>query len=98
MIIHLIDAIRIDPLIVFYLNTDGNYLIVEYYAFNVKKFARWLGKKIVLPISSTCICETILTLSVLETKISEFAISVDLNEVAHNEPPHLDLHCLSSSL
>ena len=31
-------------------------------------------------------------------KIAEFANSVDLNEVAHNEPPHLDLHCLPSSL
>ena len=28
----------------------------------------------------------------------EFANSVDLAEVAHNEPPHLDLHCLPSSL
>ena len=33
-----------------------------------------------------------------ETKITEFANSVDLDEVAHNEPPHLSLHCLSSSL
>ena len=33
-----------------------------------------------------------------ETKIAEFANSVDLGEVAHNEPPHLDLHCLHSSL
>ena len=33
-----------------------------------------------------------------ETKIAEFANSVDLDEVAHNEPPHLDLHCLPSSL
>ena len=24
--------------------------------------------------------------------------SVDLDEVAHNEPPHSDLHCLPSSL
>ena len=31
-------------------------------------------------------------------KIVEFAKSVDLNEVAHLEPPHLDLHCLPSSL
>ena len=33
-----------------------------------------------------------------ETKIAKFANSVDLDEVAHNEPPHLDLHCLPSSL
>ena len=33
-----------------------------------------------------------------EMKIAEFANSIDLNEVAHNEPPHLDIHCLSSSL
>ena len=33
-----------------------------------------------------------------EMKIAEYANSVDLDEVAHNEPPHLDLHCLRSSL
>ena len=33
-----------------------------------------------------------------ETKIAKFANSGDPDEVAHNEPPHLDLHCLSSSL
>ena len=32
------------------------------------------------------------------TKIAEFANSVDLDEVAHDEPPHLDLHCLPSGL
>ena len=37
-------------------------------------------------------------LEVLETKIAEFANSEDLDEVAHKEPPHLDLHCLLSSL
>ena len=31
-------------------------------------------------------------------EIAEFANSVDLDEVAHNEPPHLALHCLPSSL
>ena len=31
-------------------------------------------------------------------EIAEFANSVDLDEVAHNEPPYLDLHCLPSSL
>ena len=31
-------------------------------------------------------------------KVAEFANSVDLAEVAHNEPPHLDLHCLPSCL
>ena len=29
---------------------------------------------------------------------SEYANSVDLDEVAHDEPPHLDLHCLPYSL
>ena len=29
---------------------------------------------------------------------AEFANIVDLDEVAHNEPPHLDVHCLPSSL
>ena len=32
------------------------------------------------------------------TKIAEFANSVDLDEVAHYEPPHIDQHCLPSSL
>ena len=31
-----------------------------------------------------------------EAKIAEFANCIDLDEVAHNEPPHLDLHCLPS--
>ena len=39
-----------------------------------------------------------LNLQVPVTKIAEFANSVDLDEVAHNEPPHLDLHFLPSSL
>ena len=29
---------------------------------------------------------------------SLIATSVDLDEVAHNEPPRLDLHCLPTSL
>ena len=39
-----------------------------------------------------------LTLYLPVTKIAEFANSVDLDEVAHNEPPHQDIHCLPSSL
>ena len=31
-------------------------------------------------------------------KTAKFTNSVDPDEVAHNEPPHLDLHCLPSSL
>ena len=34
----------------------------------------------------------------LSLKMVEFVNSVDLEEVAQNEPPHLDLHCLPSSL
>ena len=30
--------------------------------------------------------------------VVEFANSLDPNELAHNEPPHLDLYCLPSSL
>ena len=37
-----------------------------------------------------------LTLRVPWTNITEFANSADLDEVAYNEPPHLDLHCLPS--
>ena len=33
-----------------------------------------------------------------EMKIVEFANSVDPDEVAHNEPPHLDLYCFPSIL
>ena len=40
------------------------------------------------------------TLTVQEPvmKTAEFTNSVDPDEVAHHEPPHQDLHCLSSSL
>ena len=31
-------------------------------------------------------------------KIAEFSNSVDFGEVAHNEPLHLDVHCLPFSL
>ena len=41
---------------------------------------------------------SLLTLHVPVTKIAEFANSIDLDEVAHNESPHLDLHCLVASL
>ena len=33
-----------------------------------------------------------------ESKITEFANRVDLDEVTHKEPPHLDLPCLPYSL
>ena len=33
-----------------------------------------------------------------EMKTAEFANSPDLDEVAHNEPPHIDLHSLPSNL
>ena len=39
-----------------------------------------------------------LTPQVPETEIAAFAKSVVLDVVAHNEPPHLDLHWLPSSL
>ena len=39
-----------------------------------------------------------LTLKVPEMQKDEFANNDDLNEVAHDEPPHLDLHCLPSGL
>ena len=31
-------------------------------------------------------------------KLVEIGNSVDSDEVAHNEPPHLDLHCLPSNI
>ena len=39
-----------------------------------------------------------ITLKPTKMKIVEFAYSVDPDEVAHNEPPRLDLHCLPSGL
>ena len=35
-----------------------------------------------------------LTLSTLQTRTDTFANSVDPDEMAYNEPSHLDLHCL----
>ena len=40
----------------------------------------------------------VLTLQVPEKKMAEFADSEDLDVMAHNEPPHIDLHYLPSSL
>ena len=39
-----------------------------------------------------------ITLLIPNTKIAEFANCVNLDEVAHDELPHLDLHCMPSSL
>ena len=39
-----------------------------------------------------------LTLNMPNMKIDKFANSVDAEEMAHNEPSHLDLHCLHCSL
>ena len=38
------------------------------------------------------------SLSTREIKLAELANSVDFDEVAHNDPPHTDLHCLPSSV
>ena len=35
----------------------------------------------------------VLSVKAPKTNTAEFANSVDPDEVAHNEPPHLDLHC-----
>ena len=35
---------------------------------------------------------------IFKMKIIEFANGADPDEVAHYEPPHLDIQCLSSSL
>ena len=37
-----------------------------------------------------------LTLNASKLKIAEFANSADSDEVAHNEPPHQNLHCLQA--
>ena len=42
-------------------------------------------------------CTTLIS-KVPELKTVESASNVDPDEVAHYEPPHLDLHCLPSSL
>ena len=34
----------------------------------------------------------------MQVFLPTFAKRIDLNEATHNEPPHLDLHCLPSSL
>ena len=38
----------------------------------------------------------VLTLKAPNTTIAEFANTVDPDEMAHNEPSHLDLQCLPS--
>ena len=53
------------------------------------------------PILSLDLCVILLTLAYLtcnapNTTIAEFANTVDPDEMAHNEPSHLDLQCLPS--
>ena len=43
-------------------------------------------------------CSIIINSLTTRDEIAKFAYSVDLDEVAHNEPPRLDQHCLPSSL
>ena len=43
-------------------------------------------------------CIQILTHKAPNTTIAEFANTADPDETAHNEPSHLDLQCLPSSL
>ena len=42
--------------------------------------------------------EKILTLMAPNTTIAEFENTADPDEMAHNEPSHLDLQCLPSCL
>ena len=44
--------------------------------------------------SSAAVVIGTLKVKVSETKIGEFANSVDLDEVAQDDPPHQDLHYL----
>ena len=48
--------------------------------------------------SSAAVVIGALRVEVLKTKTVEFANSVDPDEVAHNEPPHLTLHYLPTGL
>ena len=51
-----------------------------------------------LPFGKHSKYESCLTLQLLVKKIAEFANSIDLDEMAHHEPSHQNLHCLLSSL
>ena len=48
--------------------------------------------------SLSLVQEINLTLKAPNTTIAEFANTVDPDETAHNEPSHLDLQCLHSSI
>ena len=37
---------------------------------------------------------SVVTFYDINPKVVDFANSIDPDEVAHDEPPHLDLHCL----
>ena len=69
------------------------YPIIKGLNFKVKKFSP--SKERICSVGSK---SYLLTVQVQETKTAEYANSVDLDDVAHYEPLHLDLHCLPSSL
>ena len=79
---------------IYHFTKGNNFCDFQFISTEIKKSSLLLEKRICLKDSKF----VPLTLSVPETKIAEFANSADLDEVAHNEPPHLDLHCLPSSL
>ena len=61
--------------------------------FNVKIFSEPMPSLQIFDDATTTVNS-----SSTKMKIDNFSNSVDHNEVAHNEPPHLDLQCLPSCL
>ena len=63
-------------------------------------FSGWPKPKLSLDLSRwvSYLRSRILTLKAPNTTIAEFANTADPDEMAHNEPSHLDLQCLPSKL
>ena len=59
-----------------------------------RKYLRTFGTINLMP-QNTIVEKSLKTLNASD-EIAEFANNVDLDEVAHDEPPHLELHCLPS--
>ena len=81
-------------------NTDKPYLLELFRSFRVTVFvfASRTNQRRTMKVTLVIVSIFLKSLGTRDENSRKFANSVGLGEVAHNEPPHLDLHCLLSGL
>ena len=77
---------------------QNNPYVIRSFVSSIAVFISVLGSMVRLHKPADTTYNDLLTPEVPKKKIPDFSNSVYLDEVAHNGPPHLYLHCLPSSL